>query len=195
MKKTLLLFSLLIGVSLFTSKVYAYEPANYKWNITPSYFQTFGANKIVGFDENHLGAGFSLEGTYKLNPNIEVGAYASISSFERCYPFLDYNNFKVNGTIDFMSVNVLAVANYNYRTSRFVELSGGLGAGMMFAEKGSDISINPLVEKSCNSLVLMPRIGMKVRNHLKFSLGYKWQETANKYAFISIGYTFGIKKF
>ncbi|MBE6310438.1 MAG: porin family protein [Bacteroidales bacterium] len=182
-------FILAALVLLCSAKVYAFEPADYKWNITPSYMLTFGASNLKGFNHNDIGGGFSLDVSYRLNKNLEVGMYGSISAFDRCYEALNFENLKINATEDFMSTNLLATANYNYRTSRYVELSVGLGLGWMYAEKDADYA------KSCNSLVVMPRISVKVRSHVKFSLGYKWQEKANRHAFISVGYTFGAKKF
>lgn len=55
--------------------------------------------------------------------------YGSISAFDRCYEALNFENLKINASEDFMSTNLLATANYNYRTSRYVELSAGLGVG------------------------------------------------------------------
>lgn len=176
-------------VLLCSAKAYAFEPADYKLNITPSYMLTFGASDLNNFKHNDMGAGFALDVSYRLNKNFELGVYGSVSAFDRCYQALEFNNLKINASNDFMSTNLLATANYNYRTSRYVELSAGFGLGWMYAEKDADYA------KSCNSLVVMPRIGVKVRSHVKFTLGYKWQEKANRHAFISVGYTFGANKF
>lgn len=90
--------------------------------------------------------------------------------------------------------DVMALVNYNYRTSRFVELYGGFGLGLSHSNCSTSKLKDELKLESGNSIVVMPRIGVKLRNHLKFSLGYKIQGKADSYAFASIGWTFGIGK-
>ncbi len=195
--KTLFKAFFVIVALLCTSKTYAFEPADYRWNITPSISSNFGGNNVIGYDRNLPGNGIALDASYRLNKKYEIGIHTSMSNIvRRCskeyeggYTFLYYYGFS--------SFNAMATATYNYRTSRFVELSAGIGVGWMYANLGGNLTPNPLEEldTDCQSFVFMPRIGVKVRSHVRFYLGYKWQNKANSHAFLSVGYTFGIKKF
>ena len=193
--RRILRLTMVVMLMLCSAKAFAFEPADYRWNITPGYLLTFGENKVQGFDGSNLGGGWSLEASYRLNKKMEVGAYASYSVLERGYYYVG-SGIRYKSLIQFMSTNIMATATYNHRTSRYVELSAGLGLGWMYAEKGADIKQSLLNQDNpCNTLVLMPRIGLKMRSHMRFYAGYKWQNKMNSYAFVSVGYTFGIKKF
>lgn len=189
MKKYFLTLVIMVS-ALYVNAQESFQPSNYRWNIEPGYYYSFGASNIDGFTDSDMGGGFSLEARYRLNSGIELGAYVSMSDFDRTYLATEFNGVKIYAKRDFMSVNVLATATYNYRTSRYVELFGSMGMGWMYGEHGNDAAVN---DNSCNSLVVMPRVGVKLRNHLKFSVGYKIQGKANSYAFTSVGWTFGIK--
>lgn len=194
MKRILLamLFAVIIsGVALGQG----FEPKSYRWNIEPGYMLTFGACDVEGFSEQKSGVGLSIEVRYRMNCGVEIGLYTSASRFDRNYEHLAYEGFKVYNKVQFPSVNIMPTITYNYRVSRFVELFGGAGLGWMYGERGKDtmdVDGLPREDCDCHSVVFMPRVGVKVRNHLRFSLGYKCQEKANSHAFIAVGWTFGI---
>lgn len=196
MKKTVLAIVFVVVIALpFIAQ--GFEPKTYRWNIEPGYMWTFGENNITGFAEQKCGYGFLLETRYRLNSGIDFGLYTSIAKFERNYEHLSYEDFKIYNNIQFMSVNIMPTVSYNHRVNRFVELFGGVGLGWMYGDNSKnvfDADGLPKEDSSCNSLVFMPRVGVKVRNHLRFSAGYKFQEKANSHAFISVGWTFGIGK-
>lgn len=196
MKRTLLTVLIIVmmcGVAFGRG----FEPKNYRWNIEPGYFGVFGARDIKGFNEQEFGVGLSLETRYRFNIGMELGLYASVSDFYRNYEYLSYENFRILNRTQFFSMNVMPTLAYNHRVSRFVELFGGAGIGWMWCDRDKNAMGDdgiPRHDCSSNSLVFMPRVGVKVRNHLRFSVGYKWQEKANSHAFIAVGWTFGVGK-
>ena len=52
-----------------------------------------------------------------------------------------------------------------------------------------------LIDESKIKFVIMPRIGILFGKHLKFMIGYKYQDNVNSFVYGGFAFTFGIKKF
>lgn len=191
MKQIVIFLAIFLGSIINLQAQKQFEPRNYRWNIEPGLCYTFAVGSVNDVSKIESSISPSLEIRYKFNNNMEAGLYGSFCECDRTYGFwLDDKSIAIGGFKQQLW-DIMAVANYNYRTSRFVELFGGAGLGISHNSHSTE-NIKELKEESVNSVIFMPRIGVKFRNHIKASLGYKFQGKNDSYGFVAIGWTFGI---
>ena len=118
---------------------------------------------------------------------LDVGLLASAQIFSR--------SIAGGEKLDYISKNLMVVADYNYYRDAKLSFFAGLGVGvgffdhidgMKYVGNGMFVNGNELKTPLC----FMPRIGMTVVNHFRISLAYLLEDRANSNLSLRLGYMF-----
>lgn len=188
---------------------------DYRWHIELGGSIDFLQDKLQQFHHNKLGAGLHFETRYRIGQSpIDVGLYGNLSAVPRVHRTTFYNeiideNNQPIGTIQgygesdtgFSSINLMATVGFNHRLNNWCEAFAGAGIGICSYKEGKKLEIieddalsTTIVNHGGTSLAVMPRIGVQLFNHLRLTAGYKFQEKANRRAFVSVGFVIPIGK-
>lgn len=143
-------------------------------------------DKLI-FEHNQPGACPYAEIRYVFNNSpIDIGLNTSAQIFSRT---------SENEKLDFMSYNILAVADYSFlqtfRNRAYIGIGGGLSSFEWdhgIVRVGPNRYSSPLAEYS--RLCIMPRIGVAIHNHLNVSISYLIEDSANSNLNLRLGYVF-----
>ena len=179
-----------------------------RWSLELGYSCNFLQDKLPQFYCNKVGFDFHIAGRYRIGQTpFDVGLLFSINALPRENHFsfddelLDAN-FQPIGRIEgykedevsFVSSNFMATFDYNKRLGRRCEAFVGAGLGICRYSAGKKCEATDMdrygrinyESHGGTSLSLMPRVGVLLFNHLRLTAGYKFQEKANRHAFVSI---------
>lgn len=169
------------------------------------YFELeLGAGTVLGtsdmkigdyFTDNKAGYSYFLEGRYNFDRlPLDLGLHLGVSSFNRSIDDLDYfiDNFK-GDDINFLSYDIMAVADFNLRRTKAVSLFVGIGAGYS-ALNNDHFDVDTYGEFKDGikgSFIFMPRVGVELFHHIRVTADYKLVEKSNRNFGISLGVVFG----
>ncbi len=182
---------------------------NWRWCLEMGACMDFLQDGLPQFCQNKLGGGMYYEARYHIGQTpFNVGLYASLNTAPRRYSsafeqeLLDESDAPIGrvtlthkGGIRYGSGNVMATINYDVMLGRRCEAFVGAGIGIcnyvdnrhwMPTPDQSYLS-DTEYRGSGISLSVMPRVGIQLFEHLRLTAGYKFQEKANRHAFVSIG--------
>lgn len=209
MKKILLI--LLVGLTALTAAAQEGEQTSgngRRWSLEMGANWDFLQDKLLQFDRNKHGWGLYFETRYRIGQTpFDVGLLFSINALPRKNrinfddELLDAN-FQPIGRISgykedevsFVSGNFMTTFDYNKRLGRRCEAFVGAGIGICRYNNGKKCEATGIDSYGTvlyehhggTSLSLMPRVGVLLFNHLRLTAGYKFQEKANRHAFVSI---------
>lgn len=172
-----------------------YTTNDYHVTIEGGVGMPFGLSNVAPFTKNKVGIAGYGEIRYQFNKlPIDVGFYVSGNVLNR--EMTDYVNH------DFTSTNYMLTLDYNHRVASHFTVFGGVGLGMASIDTsakveymGSEFAGSQFSDNGTSgSFAFMPRVGVTAFNVLRFTAGYKFQERANRHAFISLGVTLGLGK-
>lgn len=187
--------------SLAADREKATTADNRRWGLEIGACMDFLQDGLPQFCHNKPGGGVYFETRCRIGQTpIDVGLYASLNTAPRRYSatvekeLLDENAapigrviFTREGQIPFGSGNVMATINCNLSLGRRCEAFVGAGVGISKYADNGHWNSDPGYRGSGVSLSLMPRAGILLFDHLRLTTGYKFQERANRHAFVSIG--------
>ena len=179
-----------------------------RWCLELGYSCSFLQDKLPQFNRNKVGFDFHFGGRYRIGQTpFDVGLLFSINALPRKNrinfddELLDAN-FQPIGRISgykedevsFVSGNFMTTFDYNKRLGRRCEAFVGAGIGICRYNNGKKCEATGIDSYGTvlyehhggTSLSLMPRVGVLLFNHLRLTVGYKFQEKANRHAFVSI---------
>ena len=142
------------------------------------------------FSGNKSSADLYAELRYSIKQSpFEVGLYVGENLLLR--ESLRGNNY------DFFSTNIMLTSNYNHVLNDKFTLFGGVGVGMCTIDSSADIEIegSDMFSEAYSdngpsgSFAFMPRVGVQFWK-LRLTMGYKFQEKANRHAFATLGFSF-----
>jgi opacity protein-like surface antigen len=141
------------------------------------------------FTKNGAGALAYAEARYRLaKVPIDFGLYVSSDVI--------FRNSNEYDRLDFTSSNVMLTADYNWRVGKSVTAFAGCGVGMASFEWNDQViaedNVYLLPGGPDGTFAFMPRVGITAFNVLRLTAGYKFEERANRHAFVTIGFTFGM---
>ena len=140
------------------------------------------------FDYVHPGGCVYGEFRYNFkNSPIDLGISASAQIFDR--------TLGSEEKLDFISKNVMLVADYSFFQNSFLTGYVGIGSGLGFFEETEILEhrgYNYYVTTGDDKypLCIMPRIGVLVNRHLQLSLNYLFEDKANRHLGFRVGYAF-----
>ena len=157
------------------------------------------ATDKCGYASVKPGPGFGLEMRYNFYGSpIDLGIQYSFSRTNREYKSdLTYGD-NTGGT---NSSNLLVVGDYNFRMNKssfFIGLGAGLAKFSNASPAENFYKDNKLISRDFvgnnkYSVCILPRIGIKLFNHLRFSIDYKIEEKASSNVAFNVGFTIGGK--
>lgn len=179
-----------------------------RWSLELGYSCNFLQDKLPKFQRNNVGFDFHFGGRYRIAQTpFDVGLLFSVNTLPRKNR-IDFDDElldvyaqpigRISGynedEVSFVSANFMATFDYNMRLGRRCEAFVGTGlgickynAGKKCEAAGIDSYGTILYEyHGGTSLSLMPRVGVLLFDHLRLTAGYKFQEKANRHAFVSI---------
>lgn len=125
---------------------------------------------------------------------IDLGIHATSSYFWRSAEQVqNINRLKTS------SVNIMAVADYNFRRGKNLSIFAGVGLGLGILDITAPLSFDNtqmnwsgyITGDRAERLAFMPRIGVELWNHLRVTLALTTQEKANNQYTLNIGVVFG----
>jgi opacity protein-like surface antigen len=144
------------------------------------------------FTKNKIASMLYAEARYRLaKVPIDFGVYASYDVVAR--------DCKYECEFTSASSTVMLTADYNWRVGKSVTAFAGCGVGMASFEWNDQVIVSdeegPVFLSNGgpeHSFAFMPRVGITAFNVLRLTAGYKFEERANRHAFVTIGFTFGM---
>ena len=117
---------------------------------------------------------------------LDLGLNASVQIFER-RSSVDRMNY--------ISKNIMAVADYSFYETSSTRAYVGIGAGMGFFDYDQWVyRVSPSSFSSTDSkyapLCVMPRVGICFFKHLNLSIGYLFEDKANRNLNFRVGFVF-----
>lgn len=156
---------------------------------------TFGCSKLTDFENDKLGASINGEIRYAFSKvPLTIGLNVSRTLYGREYVY--YTEwFRRSISWDFFYTNVLLTCDYYFNVHSDIKLFTGAGIGMCNIGLSSDIEIMPdtngtaLTDSGTSGTAsFAPRVGAVFFDKLRLTLGYKFQERANRGAFLTAGW-------
>lgn len=152
-----------------------------------------GIGGIQSFDKlffDKVGAGLMPYAEIRYNfKNIplEIGFGGSVQIFSR-----KTNDGEV---CDFISKNLFLLSDYAFYRQRSMKVFAGAGLGLGYFDMTEDIKhegYNVYTESGEQDypICVMPRVGVELWRHLRISLGYLFEDRANRNLNLRIGYIF-----
>ncbi len=139
---------------------------------------------------NNVGGEVYAEFRYRINQSpFEIGVHAAENLLLR--------TTSSNSTHLFFSTNLLVVGNYSKRFGKHFTGFAGMGAGVCKAHDTADIAYvnsGPGLYSYQDggpkwTYAVMPRVGVQFWK-LRLTVGYKFQEKANRHFFTTLGFSF-----
>lgn len=150
----------------------------------------FGASKLsaAGADKTKLGETGFIEIRYNMKRQpVDIGFRISGMVLGREIP-AGYN-------LCFTSGNFMLTSDYNFR--RASNCSFFVGAGVGYASFGHSAQVEAFAPGSYTdngpqaSFCFMPRVGVELWRHLRFTMAYTFEEQANRHMSLTIGVAIG----
>lgn len=167
----------------------------------------FGIANVEAMKKNKVGIDYYGEVRYNFaRVPLALGVQVAYNIVERrTYGYTmsdDYGTITSYSTYDYNSTSVMLTCDYRKRVSKLATIFGGVGIGMCrisdsakLQSLGADVTGEGFTDDGpSGSMAFMPRVGIHVANLLRITAGYKFQEKANRHAFVTIGVTFGFRQ-
>ncbi len=151
-----------------------------------------GMGGLYSFDRlffDKVSPGLSPYGEIRYNfKNIplSLGVGASAQIFTRSFESSEY--------CDFTSTNLMIVSDYAFYRHLQFKSYFGLNLGVGIYELSGSVKHEGVGFYSCSGenspLCVVPHVGVEVWNHLRLSMGYMFEDKANRNLYLRIGYAF-----
>ena len=188
-------FFILVIVTL-SVKAQFLENKFYRYNIDLGLAYGLTTANVGGIYNNDNTFIPSIGLNYRINKNISTGLYFDFCEFDRTYTFWIDENTLYFGGFKQQLFSAMVASDYSYYLNPKTSLFGGVGIGLAHNRFDTDIFVDGMIiDESKIKFVIMPSIGILFGKHLKFMIGYKYQDNVNSFVYGGFAFTFGIKKF
>lgn len=188
MRRALLLLFTLMVSSVFSTKVYSFEPER-TWGIEVGVGANCAFNRMF-YDYTRMGLSGYLEGNYYAQGiPMSFGLHAQADGFSR-ESAQTIANSGVGSS--FFSYRLMLTSNYYWSLNPTTTLFAGAGAGMAHCRRTEDFKYNEGVMSDTGNkypFTFMPRIGVITRR-VKYTLSYVYGDSANSFLCLHVGYMF-----
>lgn len=189
---------------LLAAATSAIEAGNKHFELELGVGSSFGYENIKPM-KNRIGGNIYAEGRYAFSKvPLTLGVYASYNIYGRKYrhtfDITDESGEAIGEvfretTIDYFSSNFMLTCDYHFQVHPKIKLFAGAGIGFCHVDTSADATIDPdniastvSDNGTSGTAAFMPRVGAEFFDHLRLTFGYKFQERANRSAFLSLGY-------
>ncbi len=162
----------------------------------------FGVADVKAMKNNKVGADCYAEFRYNFDKlPLAVGVQAAFNVVKRGTLGWTDGVYTAQSNYGYTSSNIMLTCDYRKRVNSFMVLFGGVGVGMCnfnasanlkrdHADFTGEVYSDNLPNKW---FAFMPRVGVHLANLARVTVGYKFQERANRHAFVTLGFTLGFK--
>ena len=188
MRKTLLLFFLLIATLGLSIEARSFEPVR-TWGIEVGAGANCAFNKMF-YDYTKMGLSGYLEGNYYAQGiPMSFGVHAQADGFSR-ESAQTIDNSGVGSS--FFSYRLMLTSNYYWSLNPSTTLFAGAGAGIAHCRRTEDFKYTEGVMSDTGNkypFTFMPRVGVTTRR-VKYTLSYVYGDSANSFLCLHVGYMF-----
>ncbi|MDD6475872.1 MAG: outer membrane beta-barrel protein [Sodaliphilus pleomorphus] len=163
----------------------------------------FGLSNVEAMRKNKVGTDLYGEFRYNFaNAPLSIGMQVAYNILNRETKGYNDGYMWAYSNYDYTSTDLMLTCDYRKRVSKLATIFGGVGIGMCrisdsakLQSLGADVTGEGFTDDGpSGSMAFMPRVGIHVANLLRITAGYKFQEKANRHAFVTIGVTFGFRQ-
>jgi len=194
MKRVILMF---LAIICLTANAQSYSDGKH-WHIEAGVGLAFGFDKIPKLTNQLPGYTFYAEGRYAFSKiPLTIGIqYAHNILNRNCEKMVD--GIYSATTIDYTSNNLMLTCDYYFNPQSDVNLFAGFGVGIcnIDIDAGAEITtsdpfvVGIAIDGPSGTASFMPRVGAVIYDKIRLTLGYKFQERANRGLFVTAGYVF-----
>lgn len=146
----------------------------------------YSFDKMI-FDKVHPGLVGYAELRYNLKRiPLSLGLDASVQIFKRSTGHEELNYY---------SSNIMIVSDYSFYRADNIKLYAGFGVGTGSFEETENVRRGDRPGSYTSSegeslFCFMPRVGIEMLNHFRVSMGYLFEDAANRNLYLRVGYSF-----
>ena len=196
--RTLFRFFIFAAFSVIAMAASARDGADKHWQVELGAGPTFGYSKVMGLSNNQAGATIFGEARYAFSKvPVSVGLQVATNLYARDY----YSGGDViigASGIDFFSTNIMITGDYYLEVNDKINLFAGAGLGYCKINNSKNVEISDADfgaisvgdDGPSGTAAFMPRVGVLFFNKIRLTVGYRFEEKANRSAFATAGFVF-----
>lgn len=193
MKLRKLFFVLLSAVAISAS---AWDGSDKHWQVELGAGPTFGYSTVSGLSNKGAGATIFGEARYAFSKvPVTVGLQVATNLYARDYFSVGDVIIGASG-IDFFSTNFMLTGDYYFEVNNKINLFAGAGLGYCKINNSKDVEISDADfgaisvgdDGPSGTAAFMPRVGVLFFNKIRLTVGYRFEEKANRSAFATAGF-------
>lgn len=196
--RKLIRFFIFAAFSVIAMAASARDGADKHWQVELGAGPTFGYSKVMGLSNNQAGATIFGEARYAFSKvPVSVGLQVATNLYARDY----YSGGDViigASGIDFFSTNIMITGDYYLEINDKINLFAGAGLGYCKINNSKNVEISDADfgaisvgdDGPSGTAAFMPRVGVLFFNKIRLTVGYRFEEKANRSAFATAGFVF-----
>ena len=193
--KTIFRFFIFAAFSVIAMAASAWDGENKHWQIELGAGPTFGYSTVSGLSNKGAGATIFGEARYAFSKvPVTVGLQVATNLYARDYFSVGDVIIGASG-IDFFSTNFMLTGDYYFEVNNKINLFAGAGLGYCKINNSKEIEVDDsdfLISYGDNgpsgTAAFMPRVGVLFFNKIRLTVGYRFEEKANRSAFATAGF-------
>ena len=196
--RKLIRFFIFAAFSVIAMAASARDGSDKHWQVELGAGPTFGYSKVMGLSNNQAGATIFGEARYAFSKvPVSVGLQVATNLYARDY----YSGGDViigASGIDFFSTNIMITGDYYLEVNDKINLFAGAGLGYCKINNSKNVEISDADfgaisvgdDGPSGTAAFMPRVGVLFFNKIRLTVGYRFEEKANRSAFATAGFVF-----
>lgn len=196
--RKLIRFFIFAAFSVIAMAASARDGADKHWQVELGAGPTFGYSKVMGLSNNQAGATIFGEARYAFSKvPVSVGLQVATNLYARDY-YSGGDEITGASGIDFFSTNIMITGDYYLEVNDKINLFAGAGLGYCKINNSKNVEISDADfgaisvgdDGPSGTAAFMPRVGVLFFNKIRLTVGYRFEEKANRSAFATAGFVF-----
>ena len=196
--RKLIRFFIFAAFSVIAMAASARDGADKHWQVELGAGPTFGYSKVMGLSNTQAGATIFGEARYAFSKvPVSVGLQVATNLYARDYYSRGDEITGASG-IDFFSTNIMITGDYYLEVNDKINLFAGAGLGYCKINNSKNVEISDADfgaisvgdDGPSGTAAFMPRVGVLFFNKIRLTVGYRFEEKANRSAFATAGFVF-----
>lgn len=196
--RKLIRFFIFAAFSVIAVAASARDGADKHWQVELGAGPTFGYSKVMGLSNNQAGATIFGEARYAFSKvPVSVGLQVATNLYARDY-YSGGDEITGASGIDFFSTNIMITGDYYLEVNDKINLFAGAGLGYCKINNSKNVEISDADfgaisvgdDGPSGTAAFMPRVGVLFFNKIRLTVGYRFEEKANRSAFATAGFVF-----
>ena len=194
--RKLIRFFIFAAFSVIAMAASARDGADKHWQVELGAGPTFGYSKVMGLSNNQAGATIFGEARYAFSKvPVSVGLQVATNLYSRDY-YSGGDEITGASGIDFFSTNIMITGDYYLEVNDKINLFAGAGLGYCKINNSKNVEISDADfgaisvgdDGPSGTAAFMPRVGVLFFNKIRLTVGYRFEEKANRSAFATAGF-------